>query len=200
MAKKKTAKKTAGKPKATKTVAPSPDDLSKAAVVKALTRAAASVEKSMTVKKVSLDPGSYPVALNLDIDGELLVEAPVAGTPAGPSTTVVDVTPIDLLFAMMAGRTQSVIEQHVERGLAFVRQARSGKEADKAAAQAQIDEAEAVLTALLEAGAKRRRMTRVQESPGRPGRAGAVKGLPGVAVNGTIGEREVKVEVDGGAG
>lgn len=144
----------------------------------ALTRAADRIKAEREVGE--LEPGSYPFDLAVNAKGELIVEQ---GTPAGEPETVADIKAADIVAGLIASVPAEERETVLSNAIGAFKAA--GDE-DRKAHTAEADR-------LIFKIAKRRKLTKEQA---KPGRRGAVKAKPSVAIRGSAGASTVSVEVD----
>jgi len=159
--------------------------------IAALNRAITVLEKSLPGGKAKprLEAGSYPIALDIDIAGDI-VKAERAETAERQTP---DFKPDDLLAGMCVGKTEEEVEELVGRAAGALRDARQTK-----AGAAGLASAAEMIERTIEAVAKKRRMWRITPAGTREG---AVTGSPSVHVAGTVGvngaDVDVVIDVDG---
>lgn len=143
--------------------------------MRALETAAAQV-KSKGVADVP--EGSYPFSIETEIIGELVVEK---GTKVGKPTTVCDFGPNDVLRGILA--TAENPSKLVSDALGW------HKSSDKDTRKSQDEKS----TKTMLSCAKRRKMTSESTTKAK---AGATRAKPSVALSGTVGSRQISLEVE----
>jgi hypothetical protein len=159
-------------------------DGNKAVVIAALKRAVSVIEKSMRDKSARPSEGSYPVDLELRIEGDITVGP---GVPGGEPREVATLGAAELLAGALASRRS---ERDRERLLEAAVDAAVAAQHTGELSDLVRESASRLLSACRAAGCVETRAT--------AGRAGAVGGKPDVRAEGTVRSRTVKVGVRGG--
>lgn len=161
-------------------------ELKSIAVVKAaLTRALAVVEaQAKKLGATELDEGSYPVAMDVSIAGDVTVGK---STPPGEPRECSTVADGEVLYGMLATMTKTEIRAAVRK--AFKLHLRAGT-SEKA--KADLDQGKKHLTEVLLDEAKKLGLVRTVTPSGR---RGSVAGKPHVQVTGSAGEHKLELEV-----
>lgn len=170
---------TTKKTKAAKPAAPS-GGITNALVVAALKRATAQVE-SLDGGKDALPEGGYPVALTIDIAGDVTVGA------SKDDTTTNDFTDRELLGAVMSLAKPGEIDGWIDEAVAQIKKAKKDTTTAgliKSACQAVSDAADR--------SAKKRRLRKI-----KAGAKGSVSGKPTVSASGTVDVGVVQITVGG---
>lgn len=185
--KKTTTKKAKAKKPATSSVAggiaaPPVGSHTHALIAAALKRATAQVE-SLDGGKDALPEGGYPVALTIDIAGDVVVGAAKEGTTAN------DFSDKDLLGAVMSLMKPEEIDAWIDEAVAQLKKAAK----DQTLATMLKSTAKTIADAA-DRAAKKRRLRK-----DKAGARGAVSGKPTVSVSGTVDIGVVQITVGGEA-
>jgi hypothetical protein len=130
--------------------------------------------------------GTYAAELTIQLAGDVVVGQAV---PPGDPKTVPSCTVADALIAYWQGLPDGQRSKAIADGVAICRRAAKNTPAGAKAA-AEMDEAQSLAQAQLDAIARRARFTEERQSRGR---AGAVTGKPGLVISGTINGRKVEL-------
>lgn len=178
----KTKPTTAAKSKA-KPVTPTKADMPDAIVPKALARAIHVIERELgEVAGMDIEPGSYPVALSISINGDITIAKPTESQAKGKPTITSD----DLVASLLAGCGNP--SRYLREAVNRIKRAEGG------AQQTQTDLAAARKAHKDELAACCQQAGLWEE--GTPTvRRGSTGGLPAVEITGSVGKAMVSIQV-----
>lgn len=154
------------------------------ATIAALERAISVLEESLPKGARDIDPGSYPIALTIDLTGDIVKGAPTTTTSKESATFTRD----ELLNALCVGKSIGDVEDMVQEGINAIQAAE-----ERTGGASVLAAATEALTKSIEVVARAR--GRWEKKKGKA-KKGATTGKPRVMVTGTIGVNGADMAVE----